>query len=198
MSEDRKEYSKENPHKDIGKQKFRVRKFYSVWVEYDVVAENRTEAESAVMEHGGIKKIDWDEGYHNDEPVEMYANDWNSDYQAESDDEHMREHPESRRSLNVFHTKIQMESTTMTLTGARMTGYGRRRVMSQQDQKPRQKRRCHSNGYFYCRDRIWNAGGGPRAYHGDSGGGVVRDKRPEEAPTGPTEQVRDREADRED
>ena len=87
MSEDRKEYGKENPHKDIGKQKFRVRKFYSVWVEYDVVAENRTEAESAVMEHGGIKKIDWDEGYHNDEPVEMYANDWNSDYQAESDDE---------------------------------------------------------------------------------------------------------------
>ena len=79
--------SKENPHKDIGKQKFRVRKFYSVWVEYDVVAENRSEAESAVMEHGGIKSIDWADGYHNDEPVEMYANDWNSDYQAESDDE---------------------------------------------------------------------------------------------------------------
>ena len=87
MSEERKEYSKENPHKDIGKQKFRVRKFYSVWVEYDVVAENRSEAESAVMEHGGIKSIDWADGYHNDEPVEMYANDWNSDYQAESDDE---------------------------------------------------------------------------------------------------------------
>ena len=87
MQKERKEYSKENPHKDIGKQKFRVRKFYSVWVEYDVVAENRSEAESAVMEHGGIKSIDWDDGYHNDEPVEMYANDWNSDYQAESDDE---------------------------------------------------------------------------------------------------------------
>ena len=87
MSEKVKEYDKENPHKDIGKQKFRVRKFYSVWVEYDVVAENRSEAESAVMEHGGIKRIDWADGYHNDEPVEMYANDWNSDYQAESDDE---------------------------------------------------------------------------------------------------------------
>ena len=87
MSEKVKEYDKENPHKDIGKQKFRVRKFYSVWVEYDVVAENRSEAESAVMEHGGIKSIDWADGYHNDEPVEMYANDWNSDYQAESDDE---------------------------------------------------------------------------------------------------------------
>jgi len=84
---DIKEYDKENPNKDIGKQKFRVRKFYSVWVEYDVVAENRSEAESAVMEHGGIKSIDWADGYHNDEPVEMYANDWNSDYQAESDDE---------------------------------------------------------------------------------------------------------------
>ena len=80
-------YKKDDPHKDIGKQKFRVRKHYSVWVEYDVVAENRSEAESAVMEHGGIKSIDWADGYHNDEPVEMYANDWNSDYQAESDDE---------------------------------------------------------------------------------------------------------------
>ena len=80
-------YKKDDPHKDIGKQKFRVRKHYSVWVEYDVVAENRSEAESAVMEHGGIEKIEWQEGYHNDEPVEMYANDWNSDYQAESDDE---------------------------------------------------------------------------------------------------------------
>ena len=87
MSEKIKEYDKENTHNDIGKQKFRVRKFYSVWVEYDVVAENRSEAESAVMEHGGIKSIDWADGYHNDEPVEMYANDWNSDYQAESDDE---------------------------------------------------------------------------------------------------------------
>ena len=67
-------YKKDDPHKDIGKQKFRVRKHYSVWVEYDVVAENRSEAESAVMEHGGIKRIDWDDGYHNDEPVEMYAN----------------------------------------------------------------------------------------------------------------------------
>ena len=80
-------YKKDDPHKDIGKQKFRVRKHYSVWVEYDVVAENRSEAELAVMEHGGIKSIDWDDGYHNDEPVEMYANDWESDYQAESDDE---------------------------------------------------------------------------------------------------------------
>jgi len=78
---------KDNPHKDIGKKKFRVRKHYSVWVEYDVVADNRSEAESAVMDQGGIEKIEWQEGYHNDEPVEMYANDWESDYQAESDDE---------------------------------------------------------------------------------------------------------------
>ena len=80
-------FDKDNPHKDIGKQKFRVRKHYSAWVEYDVVAENRSEAESAVMEHGGIDKIEWQEGYHNDEPVEVYANDYESDYQAESDDE---------------------------------------------------------------------------------------------------------------
>ena len=80
-------FDKDNPHKDIGKQKFRVRKHYSVWAEYDVVAENRSEAESAVMEHGGIDKIEWQEGYHNDEPVEVYCNDHESDYQAESDDE---------------------------------------------------------------------------------------------------------------
>ena len=80
-------FDKDNPHKDIGKQKFRVRKHYSVWVEYDVVAENRSEAESAVMDQGGIDKIEWQEGYHNDEPVEVYCNDHESDYQAESDDE---------------------------------------------------------------------------------------------------------------
>ena len=80
-------FKKDDPHKDIGKQKFRVRKHYSVWVEYDVVAENRSEAESAVMDQGGIDKIEWQEGYHNDEPVEVYANDYESDYQAESDDE---------------------------------------------------------------------------------------------------------------
>ena len=80
-------FDKDNPHKDIGKQKFRVRKHYSVWVEYDVVAENRSEAESAVMDQGGIDKIEWQEGYHNDEPDEVYANDYESDYQAESDDE---------------------------------------------------------------------------------------------------------------
>ena len=80
-------FDKDNPHKDIGKQKFRVRKHYSVMVEYDVVAENRSEAESAVMEHGGIEKIEWQEGYHNDEPVEVYCNDHESDYEAESHDE---------------------------------------------------------------------------------------------------------------
>ena len=32
-------YKKDDPHKDIGKQKFRVRKAYTAWVEYDVVAD---------------------------------------------------------------------------------------------------------------------------------------------------------------
>ena len=78
-------FKKDDPHKDIGKQKFRVRKHYSVWVEYDVVAENRSEAESAVMDQGGIDRIEWQEGYHNDEPVEVYATDWNSDYGVDID-----------------------------------------------------------------------------------------------------------------
>ena len=55
---------RDNPHKDIGKKKFRVRKYYTAWVEYDVVADSRDEADTAVMEHCGIEKIDWAEGYH--------------------------------------------------------------------------------------------------------------------------------------
>jgi hypothetical protein len=77
---------KDTPHKDIGKQKFRVRKAYTAWVEYDVVADTKDEAESAVMEHGGIERIEWQEGYHNDEPVEVYAGDWDPDYSAENGD----------------------------------------------------------------------------------------------------------------
>ena len=76
---ERKEYSKKNPHKDIGKQKFRVRKAYTAWVEYDVVADSKDEAIDAVIEQGGIEKIEWQEGYHNDEPVEVYCQDYNSD-----------------------------------------------------------------------------------------------------------------------
>ena len=79
MSEDKRIYDKENPHKDIGKQKFRVRKAYTAWVEYDVVADSKDEAIDAVIEQGGIEKIEWAEGYHKDEHVEVYAQDYNSD-----------------------------------------------------------------------------------------------------------------------
>lgn len=72
-------YKKDDPHKDIGKQKFRVRKAYTAWVEYDVVADSKDEAIDAVIEHGGIDHIEWSEGYHNDEPVEIYAQDYNPD-----------------------------------------------------------------------------------------------------------------------
>ncbi len=72
-------YSKDNPHKDIGKQKFRVRKAYTAWVEYDVVADSKDEAIDAVIEQGGIEKIEWQDGYHKDEPVEVYAQDYNPD-----------------------------------------------------------------------------------------------------------------------
>lgn len=83
MSEDFKiidgAFKKDAPHKDIGKQKFRVRKAYTAWVEYDVVADSEDEAIDAVIEHGGIEKIEWSEGYHKDEPVEVYAQDYNPD-----------------------------------------------------------------------------------------------------------------------
>lgn len=67
-------------HKDIGKQKFRVKTHYVTWVEYDVVANSKEEAEEAVLENGGIERVNYREGYHGDEPVEVYAQDWNSDY----------------------------------------------------------------------------------------------------------------------
>ena len=83
MSEDFKiidgAFKKDAPHKDIGKQKFRVRKAYTAWVEYDVVADSKDEAIDAVIEHGGIEKIEWSEGYHKNEPVEVYAQDYNPD-----------------------------------------------------------------------------------------------------------------------
>ena len=76
----KKEYSKDKPHADIGKSKYRVRQHYNAWVEYDVVADSRDEAVDAVIEEGGIDKIEWQEGYHKDEPVEVYASDWNGDH----------------------------------------------------------------------------------------------------------------------
>ena len=77
-------YSKDNPHKDIGKQKFRVRMAYTAWVEYDVVAMNKDQAVNAVIDHGGIERIEWSEGYHDDEPVEVHANDWNTDHSQDA------------------------------------------------------------------------------------------------------------------
>ena len=76
---------RENPHKDIGKKKYRVRKAYTAWVEYDVIADSKDEAESAVMEHCGIERIDWADGYHKGEPVEVYASDHNLDHDVDID-----------------------------------------------------------------------------------------------------------------
>ena len=78
-------YKKDNPHQDIGKQKFRVKKFYNVEVDYEVVANSKEEAEDAVQDHGGIEKIEWQDGYYGDEPVEMKYYDHNWDQQAEID-----------------------------------------------------------------------------------------------------------------
>ena len=72
-------YKKDDPHKDIGKQKFRVKTYYSSWVEYDVIADSKEEAENAVIEHGGIEKIKYQEGYHRGDPVEVHCSDWNYD-----------------------------------------------------------------------------------------------------------------------
>jgi hypothetical protein len=57
-----------------------VRMAYTAYVDYDVVADSKDEAVSAVIEKGGIEKIDWAEGWHKDEPVEVYASDYNTDH----------------------------------------------------------------------------------------------------------------------
>ena len=69
------EYKKDNPHKDIGKQKFRIRTNYSAWVEYDVIADSKDEAMDKMIEHGGIDKIEWSDGCLGD--AEVYACDHN-------------------------------------------------------------------------------------------------------------------------
>ena len=76
-----KEYDKDNPHKDIGKQKFRVKKHYTAWVEYDVIANSKDEAEDKVIEYGGIDRIEWQDGCLGD--AEVYACNHNF---AESED----------------------------------------------------------------------------------------------------------------
>ena len=50
-----------------------------------MVADSKDEAENAVIEQGGIDEIKWAEGYHKDEPVEVYANDYNSDYDRDTE-----------------------------------------------------------------------------------------------------------------
>ena len=78
-------YKKDDPHKDIGKSKYKVRRHYTAWVEYEVVANSKEEAEDAVQEHGGIEKIEWQDGYYGDEPVEMKYYDHSWDQEAEID-----------------------------------------------------------------------------------------------------------------
>ena len=77
-------------HQDIGKSKYRVRQHYTTWVEYDVVANSRDEAVDAVSEHGGLERVEWEEGYYKDDPVEVYCSDWQHDSEGDSDYEKYR------------------------------------------------------------------------------------------------------------
>ena len=76
-------YKKDDPHKDIGKSKYKVRRHYTAWVEYEVVANSKDEAEDAVRDHGGVEKIEWQEGYYGDDPVEVVGEDYNFDGDAD-------------------------------------------------------------------------------------------------------------------
>ena len=93
----KKEYSKDNPHKDIGKQKYRVRQYYTAWVVYDVIAYSKEEAEDAVHEHGGIEKIEWQDGYYNDDPIEVYANGYDWDHTKEKEFDEFGREPRIRK-----------------------------------------------------------------------------------------------------
>ena len=100
-------YKKDNPHQDIGKQKFRVKKFYNVEIEYEVVANSKEAADSAVMEHGGIEKIEWQDGYYGDEPVEMTYNDHNWDSEAENDYEKYGREPRVQKMNRYVETSLK-------------------------------------------------------------------------------------------
>ena len=84
-------YKKDDPHQDIGKSKYKVRRHYTAWVEYEVVANSKEEAEDAVRDHGGIERIEWQDGYYGDDPVEVVGEDYNFDGDADSDNEKYRE-----------------------------------------------------------------------------------------------------------
>lgn len=84
-------YKKDDPHQDIGKSKYKVRRHYTCWVEYEVVANSKDEANDAVSEHGGIEKIEWSDGYYGDDPVEVVGEDYNFDGEADNDYEKYRE-----------------------------------------------------------------------------------------------------------
>jgi hypothetical protein len=91
-------YKKDNPHQDIGKQKFTVKKFYNVEVEYEVVAKSKEEAEDVVQDQGGIEKIEWQDGYYGDEPVEMKYYDHNWNQEAEIDYEKYGREPRVQKT----------------------------------------------------------------------------------------------------
>ena len=57
--------SKDKPHQDIGKSKFRVRQQYVTWVEYDVVSKRRS---TKALPEQGIDKIEYLK-VSNDNPV---------------------------------------------------------------------------------------------------------------------------------
>ena len=71
--------AKDNPHPDVGKSKYKVRLAYTIWADYEVVAENKDEAYETVQEIGGLEKIRWREGFHRNNDVKVIAEDWNPD-----------------------------------------------------------------------------------------------------------------------
>ena len=72
-------FEKNNPHPDIGKSKYKVKLAYTIWADYEVVAENKDEAYETVQEIGGLEKIRWREGFHRNNDVKVIAEDWNPD-----------------------------------------------------------------------------------------------------------------------
>ena len=71
--------AKDSPHPDVGKSKYKVKLAYTIWADYEVVAENKDEAYETVQEIGGLEKIRWREGFHRNNDVKVIAEDWNPD-----------------------------------------------------------------------------------------------------------------------
>jgi|TARA_R110000822_G_scaffold66871_3_gene163283 hypothetical protein len=78
-------YKKDTPNPDIGLQRFKVRKYFTVEVEFDILANSKQDAERISNDTCDIKSIEWDceSGLKEHEQVEIESENWEIDYEID-------------------------------------------------------------------------------------------------------------------